>query len=184
MLSSVEKSILGANDAPLFNTHDCLTIFTALSFPDLPTATAAECKVLSPLIFYLIAQNLVENIAGHIFGLPMSISILYLEHLTLIQEIKYLYLQIISVFQKYLFYSDNLDLQCLLYRVAQFYSNCIIVILHLLLHSILHSTLRKVLSGDQDYLTLSKEHLYCSVYTPVIVLYLETTDSMFQFFLA
>ena len=110
ILSSVDKC----------NTHDCLKKFTALSFPDPTTATAAKCKVLFPLIFYLIAQNMVENIASHIVGLPMLIGIIYLEHLTLIQEMKYLYLQTVSVFQKYLFYSDNLDLKCLMYRVSQF----------------------------------------------------------------
>ena len=49
MLSNVDKFILVANDAPLFNTHECFTILTALSFPDQTIATAAECKVLSPL---------------------------------------------------------------------------------------------------------------------------------------
>ena len=51
ILSNIAKSIIGANEAPLFSTHEFLTILTALSFPDLTTATAAECNVLSPLNF-------------------------------------------------------------------------------------------------------------------------------------
>ena len=52
ILSNVDRSILGANDAPLFKTHECFTIFTALSLPDQTTATASKCKVLSPLNFF------------------------------------------------------------------------------------------------------------------------------------
>ena len=49
ILSDRDKSMIGANDDPLFRTHECFTIFTDLSLPDQTTATAAECKVLSPL---------------------------------------------------------------------------------------------------------------------------------------
>ena len=49
MLSRVDKSILGANNDPLFNTHEFLTVVTALSFPDLMISTTSEYKVLPPL---------------------------------------------------------------------------------------------------------------------------------------